>query len=203
MSEGDPAKDRVWQRGPDPRGSFWSWQKLMYRFLDRIGPEEIAAIAAFAQMQMLDAGFAAVVEFHYLHHGPGGAPCDNLAELSQRIVSAEGIGLTLMPALYQRGGRDGQAPSPRSYAEEAARSRAKATMRDDRFSGSHRKRLACRSRMAQCMTTAPVSEKVEMRRRSRDAPAFGNGGLRDGAYTESGSLHHLRADRDGRHHGPL
>ena len=103
------------QRGPDPRDSFWTWRELMYRFLDRIGPEEIEAIAAFAQMQMLEAGFAAVAEFHYVHHRPGGAPYDNLAELAYRIAGAAsrtGIGLTLLPVLYQRDGCDGRALQP-------------------------------------------------------------------------------------------
>lgn len=103
------------QRGADPRDSFWSWRKLMYRFLDRIGPEEIETIAAFVQMQMLEAGYAAVAEFHYVHHQPGGAPYDDLAELSCRIVAAAsetGIGLTLLPVLYQYGGCGGQALQP-------------------------------------------------------------------------------------------
>ena len=97
------------QRGPDPRDSFWTWRRLMYRFLERIGPEEVESIAAFAQMQMLEAGFAAVAEFHYVHHQPGGAPYDHLAELSDRIVAAAsetGIGLTLLPVLYRHGGCD-------------------------------------------------------------------------------------------------
>ena len=91
------------QRGPDPSDSFWTWRNLMYRFLDRLGPEEIESITAFAQMQMLEAGFAAVAEFHYVHHQPGGAPYDHLAELSCRIgaaASETGIGLTLLPVLY-------------------------------------------------------------------------------------------------------
>ena len=99
------------RRGPDPRDSFWTWRRLMYRFLDRLGPEEIESIAAFVQMQMLEAGFAAVAEFHYVHHQPGGAPYDCLAELSHRIVAAAsetGVGLTLLPVLYQHGGCGGK-----------------------------------------------------------------------------------------------
>lgn len=103
------------QRGPDPRDSFWTWRRLMYRFLERLGPEEIESIAAFAQMQMLEAGFAAVAEFHYIHHQPGGAPYDDLAELSNRIAAAAsetGIGLTLLPVLYRHGGCGGKALQP-------------------------------------------------------------------------------------------
>ena len=60
-------------------------------------------------MQMLEAGYATNVEFHYLHHQPGGAPYDTLAETSQRIAAAAaqtGIGLTLLPVHYQYGGCD-------------------------------------------------------------------------------------------------
>ena len=98
------------RRGPDPRDSFWTWRRLMYRFLERLGPDEIESIAAFAQMQMLEAGFAAVAEFHYVHHQPDGTSYDRLSELSSRIVAAAsetGIGLTLLPALYQHGGCGG------------------------------------------------------------------------------------------------
>lgn len=96
-------------RGPDPRDSFWTWRRLMYRFLEALGPEEVEAIAAFVQMEMLEAGYAAVAEFHYLHHAPGGATYADVAEMSARIAAAaatSGIGLTLLPVLYQWGGCD-------------------------------------------------------------------------------------------------
>lgn len=102
-------------RGPDPRDSFWTWRRLMFRFLDRLRPEDVQAIAAFVQMQMLEAGYACNVEFHYLHHQPGGAPYDDLAEMAARIAAAAeqtGIGLTLLPVLYQQGGCDGRALGP-------------------------------------------------------------------------------------------
>ncbi|MFC3087262.1 formimidoylglutamate deiminase [Tabrizicola soli] len=103
------------RRGPDPRDSFWTWRQLMYRFLDRLDPEDVEAIAAFVQMEMLEAGYACNVEFHYLHHRPGGVPYDDLAEMSARIAAAAqttGIGLTLLPVLYQHGGCDGRALGP-------------------------------------------------------------------------------------------
>ena len=103
------------RRGEDPSDSFWTWRKLMYRFLDHLTPEDVEAITAFVQMEMLEAGYAAVAEFHYLHHQPGGVPYDNLAELSARISAAaaiSGIGLTLLPVLYEHGGCDGRALGP-------------------------------------------------------------------------------------------
>ena len=68
--------------------SFWTWRELMYRFLERLGPDELEAISAFAFMEMLEAGFTRVGEFHYLHHDPKGVPYADLAELTHRIVAA-------------------------------------------------------------------------------------------------------------------
>lgn len=97
------------RRGPDPRDTFWTWRQLMYRFLDQLDPEQVQAIAALVQMEMLEAGYATNVEFHYLHHQPGGVPYDTLSEMAQRIIAATeqtGIGLTLLPVQYQFGGCD-------------------------------------------------------------------------------------------------
>lgn len=89
------------------RDSFWTWRALMYRFAQSIEPDEVQAIAALVFMEMLEAGFASVGEFHYLHHQKGGAPYGEPAEMSQRICAAAaqtGIGLTLLPVLYIYGG---------------------------------------------------------------------------------------------------
>ena len=89
------------------RESFWTWRALMYRFLDHLTPEDIEAIAAMAFVEMQEAGFASVAEFHYVHHRPGGAPYADRAELSARVLSAAaavGIGLTHLPVLYCYGG---------------------------------------------------------------------------------------------------
>ena len=99
-------------RGPDAGDSFWTWRSLMYRFLQQLSPDQIEAIAAQAFIEMAEAGYAAVAEFHYLHHAPNGHHYDNIAELSQRIANAAegaGLGLTLLPVLYEYGGCDGRA----------------------------------------------------------------------------------------------
>ncbi len=96
-------------RGDEPSDSFWTWRRVMYRFLDRMSPEHVEAITAFVQMEMLEAGYGASVEFHYLHHQSGGAPHDNVAEMSERVAAAAaqtGVGLTLLPVLYRYGGLD-------------------------------------------------------------------------------------------------
>jgi len=100
------------RRGEQPSDSFWTWRQLMYAFLDRITPDQVQAIAAQVQMEMLEAGFACNVEFHYLHHRPDGGAYDDLAEMSARIAAAAettGIGLTLLPVAYQFGGLDKRA----------------------------------------------------------------------------------------------
>lgn len=108
------------------RDSFWTWRTLMYRFLDRLGPDDIEAIAAFAFMEMLEAGYGAVAEFHYLHHAPDGTPYADPAELSGRIAAAAeatGMGLTLLPVLYERGGCDARplGPGQRRFGNDPAR----------------------------------------------------------------------------------
>ncbi len=94
--------------------SFWTWRTQMYRFVERLTPDDLEAIAGLAYMEMLEAGFTSVAEFHYLHHQPDGRPYDNIAEMSERLVAAAdtvGIGLCLLPVFYRQGGFLGKAPS--------------------------------------------------------------------------------------------
>ncbi len=91
--------------------SFWTWRDLMYRFLGQLTPDNVQSIAALAMVEMAEAGFGAVAEFHYLHHGPDGTPYANRAEMGARIAAASeetGLGLTLLPVAYQQGGCDGR-----------------------------------------------------------------------------------------------
>jgi formimidoylglutamate deiminase len=101
-------------RGP-AEDNFWTWREVMYRFLDRLGPDDVEAIAALAYMEMLESGFTRVGEFHYLHHDVDGRPYANPGELAERIAAAAnqtGIGLTLLPVLYAHGGLGGLPPAP-------------------------------------------------------------------------------------------
>lgn len=102
-------------RGPDPRDTFWTWRRLMFRFLDHLTPDDARAIAAMVQMEMLQAGFGALAEFHYLHHQPDGRPYDKLSEMADGICAAAeqtGMGLTLLPVLYRFGGCDRRPLAP-------------------------------------------------------------------------------------------
>jgi formimidoylglutamate deiminase len=91
--------------------SFWTWRELMYRFVARLEPRQIEAIATLLYIEMLKAGYTAVGEFHYLHHQPDGAPYADRAETGKRMLraaEAAGIGITLLPVLYGYGGFGGQ-----------------------------------------------------------------------------------------------
>jgi formimidoylglutamate deiminase len=87
-------------------GSFWGWREVMYRFVGRLGPEDIAAITAFAYVEMLEAGYTSVAEFHYLHHDLDGSPYGSPAALADAVrdaARATGIRHLLLPCLYQQG----------------------------------------------------------------------------------------------------
>lgn len=104
------------ERQTNPADSFWTWRELMYRFAGSIDPDAQYAIAAQLYVEMLEAGYTRVCEFHYLHHRPDGLPYADTAAMSQAIISAArdtGIRLTLLPVLYMRGGFDGRALSQR------------------------------------------------------------------------------------------
>ena len=89
-------------RGPEA-DNFWSWRELMYRFVARMRPEDLEAVTAHAYIEMLEAGFTRVGEFHYVHHDIDGKPFANEAEMAARVAAAAestGIALTLLPVFY-------------------------------------------------------------------------------------------------------
>ncbi len=95
--------------------SFWTWREAMYAIAGRITPEDAEAVAAKLYTDMLKAGYGAVAEFHYLHHGPDGTPYADGAEMSRRVLAAaraSGIGLTLLPVFYAASGFGGAPPGP-------------------------------------------------------------------------------------------
>jgi formimidoylglutamate deiminase len=99
-------------RGP-AADNFWSWRSLMYRFVARMTPEDLEAVTRWAFVEMLEAGFTRVAEFHYVHHDVDGKPYADRAELASRVVAAaeqSGIALTLLPVFYAHGGFGAAAP---------------------------------------------------------------------------------------------
>ena len=100
---------------PGPQGdSFWRWREVMYRFLARLSPDDVEAIAAQLYVECLLHGYTSVAEFHYLHNAPDGSRYADPAEMARRIGAAAdnaGIRLTLLPVLYRHGGFGGAPPS--------------------------------------------------------------------------------------------
>jgi formimidoylglutamate deiminase len=92
--------------GPGP-DSFWTWRELMYRFANRISPEQIEAVAAQLYAECLRHGYTAVCEFHYIQRDVNGEPYARPAETAERVARAarkSGIGLTLLPVMYSYAG---------------------------------------------------------------------------------------------------
>jgi formiminoglutamate deiminase len=101
------------QPGPGS-DNFWSWRDIMYRFALAFEPEDLEAVASQLYVEMLEAGFTRVGEFHYLHHASDGGHYGAIAEMAGRIVAASGetgIGLTLLPVFYAHSNFGGAAPN--------------------------------------------------------------------------------------------
>lgn len=95
--------------------SFWTWRDVMYRFALTLDPSEVAVIAEQLYVEMLEAGFTAVGEFHYLHHDRDGRPYADAAEMAASVVSAAdaaGLPMTLLPVYYRTGGFAGEPANP-------------------------------------------------------------------------------------------
>jgi formimidoylglutamate deiminase len=104
------------ERQTHPEDSFWTWRETMYRFAARMDPDSTYAVASQLYVEMLEAGYTSVCEFHYLHHAPDGRPYDDPAAMSRALIAAAhdtGIRMTLLPVLYMTGGFDGRALSGR------------------------------------------------------------------------------------------
>lgn len=97
------------ERQTHAQDSFWTWRETMYRIAARFDPDSLQAVAAQLYVEMLEAGYTTVCEFHYLHHAPDGRPYADPAAMSKALVAAAretGIRLTLLPVLYMAGGFD-------------------------------------------------------------------------------------------------
>jgi cytosine/adenosine deaminase-related metal-dependent hydrolase len=95
-------------------GSFWTWRNQMYALADRLDPDTYRDLAISAYAEMVLAGFTAVGEFHYLHHGPGGVPYANSNEMTNALIDAAavaGIRITLLDTCYLQAGLGGTAAS--------------------------------------------------------------------------------------------
>ena len=95
------------ERRDSAHDDFWSWRDRMYGVALRITPEQLRAIAAHLYVELLAGGYTQVCEFHYLQHDHDGSRYADPAAMSQALADASaeaGIGLTLLPVLYERAG---------------------------------------------------------------------------------------------------
>ena len=102
------------ERGSKRGDSFWGWRERMYAFLERLDPDDVEAIAAQLQIELLRHGYTCVAEFHYLRNAPDGGPYSDPVEMARRIAAAAdstGIGLTLLPVVYRSGDFAGVPPT--------------------------------------------------------------------------------------------
>ena len=104
------------ERQTDPADSFWTWRETMYAMAARFAPDLLHAVASQVYVEMLEAGYTSVCEFHYLHHAPDGQPYAPATAMSDALLRAAhdtGIRITLLPVLYMAGGFDGRPLSER------------------------------------------------------------------------------------------
>ena len=95
------------EQGSEGQDSFWTWRKIMYQFLDNISLEQAQIIAEQLYIEMLQAGYTRVAEFHYLHHDKDGGNFEKLSAMAEAIFKAAsntGIGLTMLPVMYRFSG---------------------------------------------------------------------------------------------------
>ena len=101
-------------------GNFWTWREHMYAVTERLTPDSYLALARAVFAEMVLAGYTAVGEFHYLHHGPGGQRYADPNAMGRALVQAAqeaGIRLTLLDTLYLAGGLAGDGHLPLSAVQ--------------------------------------------------------------------------------------
>ncbi len=87
--------------------SFWSWRAQMYHLVQKLDPASFKTIADWLYLEMLEAGYTAVGEFHYLHNKPDGSRYDDQTELAKKLYQSgveTGIRVCMLPVLYKNGG---------------------------------------------------------------------------------------------------
>ena len=118
------------ERRDSERDDFWSWRDRMYDIALRITPEQLHAVATHLYTELLAGGYTHTCEFHYLHHAPDGRPYSEYggddAAMSAALARAAqdtGMGLTILPVLYERAGfaQPALRADQRRFATDAAR----------------------------------------------------------------------------------
>jgi formiminoglutamate deiminase len=88
-------------------GSFWTWRRQMYALAARLDPESYLTLARAVLVEMGQAGYTVVGEFHYLHHDQRGRRYADPNAMGKALIQAAtdaGVRLTLLDACYLTGG---------------------------------------------------------------------------------------------------
>ena len=124
-------RGRVQRRGPSPmrtrdlpaQDTFWTWRETMYATATALSLDQLEGAARECYVECAEAGYTAVGEFHYVHHQPDGTRYDDPVATSRAMLRAArqvGIRLTLLYAVYARGGLRGEPLSERQQRFGAA-----------------------------------------------------------------------------------
>ena len=92
---------------PGAAGSFWGWREQMYAVAATLDPDSYHRLARAAYAELALAGYTAVGEFHYVHHGPDGVPYAEPNEMGHALVAAAreaGLAITLLDTCYLTAG---------------------------------------------------------------------------------------------------
>jgi formimidoylglutamate deiminase len=98
------------ERPASPQDDFWTWRTEMFRLAAALDPDAMRDVAGRVYAEMAAAGYGAVGEFHYVHHGPDGTPYDERNAMAIAVAEAAleaGLRIVLLPAAYHRNGWDG------------------------------------------------------------------------------------------------
>src|SRR4029453_10006510 len=88
-------------------GSFWNWRQQMYALAACLDPDSYFALARAVFVEMAQAGYTVVGEFHYLHHDQRGRRYADPNAMGKALIQAAteaGIRLTLLDTCYLAGG---------------------------------------------------------------------------------------------------
>jgi formimidoylglutamate deiminase len=104
-------RGRAERPSPDHRDDFWTWRTEMFRLAGGLDPDRMHAVATQAYLEMAEAGYGVVGEFHYVHHQPDGRPYADPNQMARAVAEAAmaaGLPIVLLPAAYHRNGWDGR-----------------------------------------------------------------------------------------------
>ena len=108
-------RGRAERLSPDRADDFWTWRTEMFKLAGSLDPPAMYGLARETFVEMVQAGYGAVGEFHYVHHQPDGTPYPDRNEMAMTVAEAAlvaGIEIVLLPAAYHRNGWDGEDRPP-------------------------------------------------------------------------------------------